>query len=309
LLVSVLVLTIIIFMVAQLMSSATAISGTGNKHIDTDTQVRTVFDRMATDFGRMLKRSDIDYWLKQQGARYYPGHSFGHSQGKGRKPAKTQQGSDQIAFYSQVPGYYPSSGSQSPISLVAYRVNTTTYQMERMGIGLLWNGVSNPTQGPTNPNYNSPIVFLPLTLDQAWPAATNTNADPNYETIGPGVFRFEYYYLMKTGDLTDNPWNTDTTLAPLHTEANFPQDVEAIAVTIAVIDPASRSLLSTQNLIDLTDAMNDFQTQRGKGPVKTGVIEAQWNSVVTDAATNGWIPPAAAKAIRIYNRYFDLRTL
>src|SRR6266571_3761143 len=65
LLVSVLVVTIIILMVAQLMNSATAVTRTGNKHIDTDTQARTVFDRMAMDFGRILKRSDIDYYLKQ----------------------------------------------------------------------------------------------------------------------------------------------------------------------------------------------------------------------------------------------------
>ena len=33
-------------------------------------------------------------------------------------------GNDQIAFYSAVPGYYPPTGSQSPVSLVAYRVNS-----------------------------------------------------------------------------------------------------------------------------------------------------------------------------------------
>src|SRR5438876_102588 len=125
-LISIVILALLILVAARMVDTAAKTVRPANKHIDTDTEARVVFDRMAADFGKMLKRSDIDYWLKQQGARYYPGHSFGHSQGKGRKPAKTQQGSDQIAFYSQVPGYYP-SGSQSPISLVAYRVNTTTY--------------------------------------------------------------------------------------------------------------------------------------------------------------------------------------
>ena len=199
LLVSVVVITIIILMVAQMMSSATAITRTGNKHIDTDAEARTVFDRMAVDFGKMLKRSDIDYWLKQQGARYYPGHSAGHSNGKGHTKATTQQGSDQIAFYSQVPGYYPSTTWQSPISLVAYRVNTTTYQLERMGKGLLWNGVSNPNQAPNNTNYTSPIVFLPLLINDRWPAATSgTTPSFDYEVIGPHVFRFEYHYLLTT---------------------------------------------------------------------------------------------------------------
>jgi type II secretory pathway component PulJ len=312
LLVSVFVLALIIFMVAQMMSSAAAITRPASKHIDTDTQARTVFDRMAADFGHMLKRTDIDYWLKQQGSRYYPGHSFGHSQGRGRRPPRTQQGSDQIAFFSQVPGYNASSGLPSPISLVGYRVNTTSYQMERMGKNLIWN--STPPPGSNNPQ---PMVFLPLEIDDTWPTATNTNSDSDYEVIGPGVFRVEYYYLLKNGKLSDNPWYNSTNtsdpakLNPPHTLTNFLTDVEAIVVTVAVIDPASRSLLPDldQNMNDLIDAMEDFQTQNGRAPVRTGVIEEQWNSVVTDAVSNGWIPPEAAKAIRIYSRYFELKTL
>ena len=55
---------IIIFMFAQLMTSATAVTRTAHKHIDTDTQARVVFDRMALDFAQMLKRTDIDYYVK-----------------------------------------------------------------------------------------------------------------------------------------------------------------------------------------------------------------------------------------------------
>jgi prepilin-type N-terminal cleavage/methylation domain-containing protein len=297
-LVSIAVLTLLVLMLTQLMNNAAPIAHTANKHIDTDTEARTVFDRMAVDFGKMLKRSDIDYWLKQQGARYYPGHSAGHSNGKGHTKGTTQQGSDQIAFYSQVPGYYPSTGSQSPISLVAYRVNTTTYQLERMGKGLLWNGV---------PGSNTPMVFLPLTIDQTWPAATGTGADPNYETIGPDVFRFEYYYLLKNGLVTDNPWNTDATLTPPHTSINGLKDVQAIAVAIAVIDPQSRSLLSLQNLIDLEANMIDFRNAPSKNQnpnKKTGDLEYQWGQVVNSNTAS--VPPAANQAIRIYSRFFNL---
>ena len=64
LLISLAVTAMIILMVAQLMNSATAVARTGNKHIDTDTQARAVLDRMALDFAKMLKRSDIDYYVK-----------------------------------------------------------------------------------------------------------------------------------------------------------------------------------------------------------------------------------------------------
>ena len=74
-----------------------------------------------------------------------------------------EQGSDQIAFYSQVPGYYPSAtaAEQSPISLVAYRVNEGSNgsdrygRLERMAKGLRWNGVDNTT----NNSATYPIVF------------------------------------------------------------------------------------------------------------------------------------------------------
>ena len=59
LLVSVFVLGIIVFMLTQLMTSATAITRIGHKYIDTDTQARAVFDRMALDFAQMVKRTDM----------------------------------------------------------------------------------------------------------------------------------------------------------------------------------------------------------------------------------------------------------
>src|SRR5436190_20941147 len=120
LLVSVFVLVIIVFIVAQLMTSATAITRTGNKHIDTDTEARVVLDRMALDIAQMLKRTDVDYYVK--GPANYTGHGNGHAWGK--RLQSGQLGSDQIAFFTQVLGYSDNPTSpQSPLSLVAYRVN------------------------------------------------------------------------------------------------------------------------------------------------------------------------------------------
>ena len=315
-------------MLGQLMSSATAVARTGNKHIDTDTQARVVLDRMAIDFAKMLKRTDVDYYLK--GLVSYKAHGNGHGYGQG-KVGKDQLGSDQIAFFSQVPGYYPATASQSPLSLVAYRVNNDStsasyLQLERMGKGLLWNGAS-----PSN----IPIVFLPLTIAATWPAATNDFAqgqgppsasqDSNYETIGPQVFRFEYFYLIKNGRLSASPWNTDAG----HTTINGLTDVQAIGVTIAVIDPAGRAIINAANpssLFDLASDLTDFTTTPGRGVGQQnkyiGGIEAQWNGVLFGDASVGLpgvvntgvtsnntpVPPEAVKGIRLYTRYFDLRT-
>jgi hypothetical protein len=333
LLVSVFVLSIIIFMVAQLMTSATAITRTGHKQIDTDTQARVVFDRMALDFAQMLKRTDVDYYIKQRTG--YNGHGNGHGWGRGHNG---DLGSDQLAFFTQVPGYYPdgySTGQQSPISLVAYRVNESNSsnpaygRLERMAKGLVWNAVD------TNTNQNTakyPIVFLPQTLvgiGRPWaPAINNDNNannsnDPDYEIIGPGVFRFEYYYLLKNGRVTDWPW--DRWDFPNQLSISNPQqiglsEVEAIAVTIAVIDPAGRALVnavSSDRILDIAADMADFKSARGRGvgAQKIGDLEAQWQTVVESIGQTGQtpsglpVPSEAAKMIRVYNRYFNLKTL
>src|SRR5229473_2470004 len=94
-------------------------------------------------FAQMLRRTDIDYYLKAP-----TGYKNPNAHGKNIKlTGGAQKGNDQIAFFSQTPGYNDTSSSwQSPVSLVAYRVNgnpnSASYLMlERMGKGLLWNGV------------------------------------------------------------------------------------------------------------------------------------------------------------------------
>jgi prepilin-type N-terminal cleavage/methylation domain-containing protein len=330
---AIVVLTIILLLVAQLMSNATTVTRSGNKHIDNDTQGRVILDRMAIDFARMMKRSDLDYYVK--GPANYTGHANGHAWGA--KVKTNQKGNDQIAFFTRVSGYYPTTDNQSSFSLVAYRINddstSATYLMlERMDKGLLWNGVDNGN----NQTSNWPISFLPVTIDSvtAWSAAvkndgSTTSKDPDYETVGPQVFRFEYYYLLKNGTLTDIPWNLNSNLGDVHSSLNGWADVEGISVAIATIDPVSRSLVSSASLWALASDMADFKSTPGKGvggAKKTGDLENYWKDVLfgntgsglpgvvntgtTSAATGSLpFPPEAAKAIRIYNRYYDLTSL
>ena len=330
LIISMVILTLLILLATQVVNTTATITRPANKRIDTDTQARGVLDRMALDFGRMLKRTDVDYYIKQP--IKYNGHGNGH--GYGKKLQTGQQGSDQIAFFGQVPGYYP-AGAQSPLSLIGYRINENSnsasyLKLERMGKGLLWNGVNtNLNQPPNSSQFTSPIVFLPLLITDRWPNATSgTTANADYEVLGDQVFRFEYYYLLKNGRVTDVPWDKDARLTQqtLATPTSIGLvDVQAIAVAIAVIDPASRSLLydpSTpgdpwHRLFSIGEDMDDFKTAPGRGvggAKKIGDLEVQWNTAVQSAASSSRtsdgssFPPAAASGIRIYNRYFDLRT-
>src|SRR6185503_3385217 len=93
------VLVLVVLLFTQLLNSAATTTTLGNKRMDADSQARQLLDRMAIDFDQMLRRRDVSYYLKT---------------------GNTQAGNDQIAFFSAVPGYYPSNSNESPLSLVAY---------------------------------------------------------------------------------------------------------------------------------------------------------------------------------------------
>ena len=354
------VLVLLVFLGSQLLNSTATVTALGHKQMDTDAQARQLLDRMAIDFAQMVKRSDVDYYVKSSATP---------------PPAGVrnllQPGNDTIAFYSTVPGYYPPSGSQSPVSLVAYRVYNPSpapspcgdcNKLQRMGKGLVWNAVSVA---------DTPIVFMPIpiaspiplgelpsptpnpTSSPAWPQAGNMTTDAAYELVGSQVFRFEYYYLVQgqvpagavpspapspsPPILSDIPWDTRLCFCPpsptptatptptitppavcCHTAPEGMQDVVAVVVDIAVIDPKTRVLVTDAQLARLNGA--DGQPQ---GPAlidwgKTGVgfaTQAQWQTTpglllaqwraALDANAIG-LPRPAISGIRVYERYFYL---
>lgn len=274
-LVAISVLALLVLLITQLLNNAAALTTAGNKRMDADSQARPLFERMALDFGQMIKRSDVSFYLKTA--------------------ATPMTGNDLIGFYSAVEGYFPTT--PSPISVVAYRVNSDPsnsvayHCLERMGKGLDWNGASTT---------NTPVVFRPLTLDGAWPSVASSSAyddtDParrTYEVIGPDVFRFEYYYVEKaTGNLVAYPaaWTSLSTVAI--------NDAAAIVVAIAVIDPKSKVLLSSSQVATLAESLLDYAPG-----MRPGELLAQWQSVL-DHLTD--LPRPAVSGIRVYERCFYL---
>lgn len=269
LLVAIAVLVALVLLFSRLFVSATAITASGDKRMESDGQVRPLFERLAADLAQMAKRPDLDFFGKGTAAP----NSIGG----------TMPGNDQVALYSAVPGYHASSDSPGPISLIAYRINTNA--LERMAKALLWNGASTT---------DAPVVFLPLTISSTWAAATNSTADSDYEPIGPYVFRFEYYYILKNGGVSLTPWDA----ASGHLSANGLQDVSAISICLAALDPKSRVLTSDADLSALALAMNDFSPSMNPGELLT-----QWQSALYSATG---IPRPALSAVRLYERTFAL---
>ena len=281
LLVSISVLVLLVFLATQLLNSAASVAIIGQKRMDADSEARQVLDRMAIDFAQMLKRTDVDYYVKLANQQ--------------------RQKNDQIAFYSAVPGYNPSSGAQGTVSLLAYRVNSNSAsssynKMERLGKGLVWNGASST---------DVPLVFLPMTIANNWPSAVSTSvADSTYEVIGPDVFRFEYYYLLTNGALSDAPCLDANNCATI----NGWRDVAAIAVDLAVIDPRSKVLLTDQQMATfngnsgLTNFLNDWSSDLNR----PGRLLNSWQNKLNSVVRGTSVPRQAASAVRFYERYFYL---
>ena len=301
LLVTVGVLVVLVLLFTQLLNSAASITTLGHKQMDADSQARQLLDRIAIDVAQMVKRSDVDYFAKGTAAPNSVGGAMA--------------GNDQIAFFSSLSGYYPTPNYQSPISLIAYRINSdsnsSSYnKMERMAKGFIWNGVSS---------IYIPIIYLNssnTTISSTWPAAVSSSTnDSDYEAAGPQVFRFEYYYLLKgqadpvtnttyASVLSATPWDSRLDHGPSypqyrHIAVKGMEDVAAVVLDIAVIDPKSRVLVPDAQIANLAGQLVDYSSGMTPGQLLTN-----WRSTI-DANTIG-LPRPVISGIRVYERYFYL---
>ena len=270
------VLALLIVLASQFFNSAATVTTLGNKQMDADAQARQLLDRMAIDFAKMVKRNDLDFFAKGTTAPNSVGGAMA--------------GNDRIAFFSQLPGYYPTGSTtttQSPVSLIAYRVNSDSTnnslynKLERMGKGLVWNAATADT----------PVVFW-ATISTTWSAATSTTTtDAAYDVVGPKVFRFEYCYLRTNGSLVITPPLDSNGCADL-------SQIAAIVADMAVIDSKSKVLLTNAQITTLAAGLSDYTAGMTPGQLRTN-----WQTYL-DGITN--LPRPAISGIRLYERYFYL---
>ena len=195
LIVAISVLTLLTTFVAQLVNNATIVTTHSRKRVDADTQARLVFDRMAGDFAKMLKRKDVDYLFCKQA------------------------GNDRMFFYSEAPAYYDGASSsikpRSSMALLGYRINSH-YQIERLGKQLSWGGNSGTQPGSTifltcpaptvaNPK---PTPMPASLLENNWPETVGSapgydGSDGDYHVLADQVCRFEFC-LRRPAKVTEN---------------------------------------------------------------------------------------------------------
>jgi hypothetical protein len=306
LLVSMAVLGLIVFMISQMTNNAASVVASSGKHVDTDTEARVIFNRLAIEIGGMVKRSEVDYSLFKQ-----PASTLSAVYGSLTEPENLQPGNDQLAFYTETEGYGNTQlvgGLKANASLVAYQVATDPYThapaLLRLSQQLGWEpGAGSAWQA---------ISYLPITMSQQWGSLFSSGSTGDFETVGDQVFRMEYTYLLKpsaTGGasrLSITPWDVTATTPP-HTSINGFQDVAAIVVTLALLDSRSRAVVS--NYQNLTAIFPDAVDSSGDSTYH-GDVAAAWNAKINSStfASQAGIPQSAAGAVRVYERSFPLDT-
>jgi hypothetical protein len=296
-LVSIAVLVLLVLLVSQVLNSATTVITRGRKGIDADAEARIVFDRMSTDFARMVRRNDIDFYGKDTSAG----------------TSRSMNGNDQLAFYGEVRGYYtdsspsptatPTRNQRNSISLVAYSVSNDPAgrpQLVRLAKGLTWES-DRGWKG---------VAHLPIRVDSRWPTlfqvsttaplSFNGMVDADFEVISDSVVRFEYCYILQPTNTTAASASTvpyDTSMTG-HSTADFRTDVAAIVVAITVLDPTSRVMVSDYSRLISRDLFPD---------ATAADIATSWMTVVNQStfAASASVPKSAASAIRVYQRRFS----
>jgi prepilin-type N-terminal cleavage/methylation domain-containing protein len=331
LLVSIAVVAVLLGTVIALLNTATSVTTQSKKHLDTDDEARMVFDRMAEDFNRLVNRTDVDYlFAKNQGA------------------GPTVGANDAFFFYSEAPALATSTtlALQNSVALIGYRIDTS-YNLDRLGKGLVLgspppDGMAFLTYFPVTtvpPPQPGTAAFVPPNslstfANPAWQPYVGTVSDTppysngssaDFHVLSADVFRLEFCFLLKPYKVTDGvtvkpsiysnyPYDIRAGHVNLSTSGyNMSygvglNDVQAVVVTIALLDANSRKIISISDLGKLAAALTDSDVPSGNLAASPPILMAQtWNGEISPSTFSGTLK-AVAPAVRIYQRTFYLST-
>lgn len=287
LLVAMALLALVMLAVTQMLNSTRLVTAASGKRMAAEAEARTVFDRMSGDFSRMVKRADVDYYVLKQ------------------------SGNDALYFYSESPAYASANGAasnQNPVSLIGYRINTAS-QLERLGKGLTWNELQF-LAFPDSPVANTSVAISGSTITGAF--GTEIAQASNVAILADNVFRMEITFLLRPFRNSDgthlpaiysnDPWDTragHSSLAGIGLS-----DVQAIIVTLAILDPSSRTILPPgTDLSNAAAALKD-NTELSKLPSQVWQEAINSNAFAIDG-----FPVSAARQVRVFQRAFPINTL
>ena len=266
LLVSMAILVLLIVAVSQMVNSTSAVISLNRTHMDADNQARLVFDRLAADLGKIVNRTDIDYFFAKE------------------------SGNDRMFFYSEAPAFFSGTNASTDadsVGLIGYRVNSS-FQLERLGKQLSWTGSPSATTPGSTVFLSFPVAGS--RLNEVWSGVTNAaSTDPDYHLISESVCRMEFCFQKANGECTDG--------SPIVRSIS---EYSAIIVALVVLDSRSRQLASASTV---AAAFTDPSPAELSGTTPT-LMASKWNAQLK--AGMAGIPSAVSSQIRIYQRHFYL---
>jgi prepilin-type N-terminal cleavage/methylation domain-containing protein len=299
------VLSILLILLLQLMSGTSQTVNLDENRRDIEGSVQTVFNTIGNDLAHRLTRENADAVFN------------------------ISSGNDSMYFYSEAAGYFATTVpafAKSPISVVGYRINPTTYQLERFSQGLTWDNNSDAsTKAPVFLTYTSTMPPTPLapssmpqpmaesTLAGAFPEIVDgTSPTSHYHVIGNNIFRLEICFLHTDGTISNSPALSTPSILyppdPLH-------DLSAIIVAISALDPADRNLLTNGNTVYTrisvlagNSLFPDFVSLATGTSSPSNLMAAVWQGALDNSsfAKTAGLPLRVASQIRVYQHFFYL---
>ncbi|XHR27656.1 MAG: type II secretion system protein J [Chthoniobacteraceae bacterium] len=334
LLVAMTVLILLIVLVVQLTNSALMMTGLSERRLDADEQARVVFSRMAEDFAGMLNREDIDcFFVKNYGGE--GGHSDAfYLYSKSAGYFQSSDGSD-LSTTSLVGYRIANHGFASDPDQKVYPDN----MLERVGRGLCYLSQNSSARRYGQVTYliysgttlcedsTIPVNHQPYLGKETWDGDSLSSTDlANSATVlADSVFRMEFCFQVKKpsnygGNAfvvpvtpgtapgqnvnfsgTSTSQTSSLSGVPCVTMRQIYSDIAAVVVTIAVIDPKSRVVVTSSMMSKAASALSDGDTPD---------VASTWQSTINsgDFKTASGLPALAASQVRIYQRFFYLNS-
>ncbi len=265
------VFLLLIVLFAQVLVNVSQTAVRSNSDMDNLGDARQTLDIFAQDWNARVRRVDVSM----------------------------QATANTITFLSQVRGY---NGTRQ-LATVSYQVDATSYKLTRGTLGYNW--LSTDATPDSNPTLVFPATNTsatasgspsptPLPSPGATPAAP---AAADYEAVSDNVFHMAVSFLTPTGFSMDSSLLNSTKL-------------QGVVVTVAVLDPKSRKIVSAAQLATLGTALD----AGSGGTLPTSVVNAvspltvwQQNLNAAGFAATAGVPTIVAGAVRVYQRVFYLQ--
>lgn len=163
------VVLLLIALLMRMVGGVTSVISLCSDRSECDRQAALVFQQLASDFGLMLRRPDLDCSFEKR------------------------QGNDAMAFYCQVAGY-GADDTHPQIASVGYRVGRDG--PDKSGL----------VRGAQNCDWTSFVYSGSGVQSLEAPGSLVEIEDGNYQTLAANICRLEFWFVLKDGTLSQCCW-------------------------------------------------------------------------------------------------------